>query len=415
MGWQLRAYLALSRLLPLAAPVFLKRRLARGREDPLRWREKLGQTGQTRPEGRLIWLHAVGIGEVMALRGLIAAMAKTAPDLSFLVTSMARSSAEVFAENLPPRTQHQFLPVDAPAYLNRFLDHWHPDLSVWAEQDLWPGAVVAAAQRGIPLALVNARMNEAAFVRRVRWRGLFADLYGRFSLIAAQDAATAAHLTALGARDVKVTGSLKSAAPVLAANAEALQTLGGLLAGRRVWVAASTHAEDEAVALAAQSVLWRADPRWLLILVPRVPGRRAEVVASLPAGLPHALRSAGDPPTGAIYVADTVGELGLWYRLAEVVLMGGTFGPVEGHNPWEPAALGLAVLHGPRTANFAADYAALTGAGAARQISPDQLVDALTAPGLSAMGEAGKALALAGQQGVQPLATALLALQRGAG
>ncbi|WP_309664000.1 glycosyltransferase N-terminal domain-containing protein [Tabrizicola sp.] len=389
--------------------MILRRRLARGKEDPARWREKLGEATVARPDGRLIWLHAVGIGEVMALRGLIAAMAQAEPELSFLVTSTARSSAEVFAGNLPARTLHQFLPVDAPQYLDRFLDHWRPDLSIWAEQDLWPGAVVAAARRTIPLALVNARMNDAAFARRRRWRGLFADLYQRFSLIAAQDAGTAAHLTALGATGVQVTGSLKSAAPVLAADAVGLAALRAAVVGRRVWVAASTHAEDEAVALAAQAVLWRADPRWLLILVPRVPSRRAEV--AVPTGLPMTVRSLGEGPTGAVYLADTVGELGLWYRLAEVALIGGTFGPVEGHNPWEPAALGVAVLHGPRVANFADDYATLDAGGAARQVTPEGLVAAVTGD-LAGMGAIGQALAEAGQRGVRPLADALLALVR---
>jgi 3-deoxy-D-manno-octulosonic-acid transferase len=405
----LRAYLLAARAIPLFAPGVLRRRLARGKEDPARWREKLGEATAARPEGRLIWLHAVGIGEVMALRGLIAAMAEADPELRFLVTSTARSSAEVMAGNLPARTQHQFLPLDAPGYLARFLDHWRPDLSIWAEQDLWPGAVVAAARRGIPLALVNARMNDAAFARRQRWRGLFADLYARFSLIAAQDAATAAHLAALGAKGVQVTGSLKSAAPALAVDAVALEALRAAVAGRKVWVAASTHAEDEAVVVATQAALWRADPRWLLILVPRVPSRRAEICAAVPEGVPLTVRSLGEGPTGAVYLADTVGELGLWYRLAPVAVMGGTFGPVQGHNPWEPACLGVAVLHGPNVANFAADYAALQGAGAAVAVTPEGLAAALSGD-VAGMGAKGQALAEGGRQGLQPLAAALLAL-----
>jgi 3-deoxy-D-manno-octulosonic-acid transferase len=410
-GLLLRAYLLAARAIPLIGPRLLRRRLARGKEDPARWREKLGEPTLARPEGRLIWMHAVGIGEVMALRGLIAAMAEIEPELSFLVTSSARSSAEVFGSNLPARTQHQFLALDAPGYLARFLDHWRPDLSIWAEQDLWPGAVVATARRGIPLALVNARMSDAAFQRRRRWRGLLADLYGRFALIAAQDRVTEAHLAALGARGVQVTGSLKSAAPVLAVDRAELAAMAKAVAGRRVWVAASTHPEDEAVALAAQGALWRADPRWLLVVVPRVPARRAEVSGAVPEGLPLTVRSLGEGPTAAVYLADTVGELGLWYRLAEVALMGGTFGPVEGHNPWEPAALGVAVLHGPRVANFVADYAALGAAGAAREVTAEGLVSTLSGD-TAAMGTKGQALAETGRQGLQPLARALAGLLR---
>ncbi|MFN6057924.1 MAG: 3-deoxy-D-manno-octulosonic acid transferase, partial [Paracoccaceae bacterium] len=215
-GPALRAYLAASRAIPLVARPVLRRRLARGKELPDRWREKLGEPGLPRPDGPLVWLHAVGLGETLALRGLIAALATEAPEAEFLVTSSTRGSAEVFAANLPPRTRHQFLPLDAPAYLRRFLDHWQPALSVWAEQDLWPGAVVATADRGIPLAMVNARMNADAYARRRRWQGLYADLFARFSLVTAQDATTAGHLQALGAAEVRVTGSLKAAVPPLA-------------------------------------------------------------------------------------------------------------------------------------------------------------------------------------------------------
>jgi 3-deoxy-D-manno-octulosonic-acid transferase len=195
-------------LSPLAAPI-LRYRLSRGKEDPARWREKLGEPTARRPGGRLAWLHAVGLGEVLALRGLIAEMADRAPDLSFLVTSTARSAALATARNLPPRTIHQFLPLDLPGPRRRFLDHWRPDLSVWAEQDLWPGLVADTAARGIPLALVNARMNAASYRRRASARGLYAQLLRSFDLVAAQDEGTARHLEALGAfAPVPVLGSL---------------------------------------------------------------------------------------------------------------------------------------------------------------------------------------------------------------
>ena len=167
----LRGYLWLSRLIPLVAPALLHRRVMRGKEMPGRVAEKTGIAGLPRPDGRVVWLHAVGLGEALALRGLIAAMAAREPGLEFLVTSTARSSAQVLAANLPDNSRHQFLPLDAPKYLEKFLDHWRPSLSVWAEQDLWPGAVVVAARRGIPLAMVNARMGPEGYARRARMRG----------------------------------------------------------------------------------------------------------------------------------------------------------------------------------------------------------------------------------------------------
>lgn len=397
-------------LAPLAAPL-LRRRLAAGKEDPDRWREKLGEPTAARPPGRLVWLHAVGLGEVLALRGLVAEMADCAPDVTFLITSTARSSAEATARNLPPRTIHQFLPLDLPGPRRRFLDHWRPDLSVWAEQDLWPGLVAETARRGIPLALVNARMNAAAYRRRARARGLFAALLRSFRLIAAQDAATARHLEALGAPEpVAVTGSLKPAAPPLADDPAARAAVEAALDGRPLWLAASTHAEDEAAAFAALGTM----PGTLLILAPRLPRRGPEIAAAArAAGLAPTLRSEGalPGPDTRVYIADTIGEMGVWYRIAPAALVGGSFGPVNGHNPWEPARLGCAILHGPRTANFAADYAALHAAGAARVVrTPQDLAAALAAPDLGAMAETARALADTHAAAARDLARDLLGL-----
>ncbi|MGA0541471.1 3-deoxy-D-manno-octulosonic acid transferase [Neotabrizicola sp. VNH66] len=404
MGWPLAGYRLASHALPLVAPALLRRRLARGKEDPARWREKLGEATLPRPEGRLVWLHAVGLGEVLALRGLIGALAAAAPDLSFLVTSSARSSAQALAGQLPPRTVHQFLPLDAPHYLARFLGHWRPALSVWAEQDLWPGAVAAADAAGVPLALVNARMNAAAYARRARARGLYADLLSRFRLVAAQEDQTASHLAALGARDVRVTGSLKAAAPPLAADLAALAAAQRMVQGRRPWLLASSHPEDEAVALAAQAQLHAEDPAHLLILAPRDPARGGQIATILPVA-----RRAGPMGGAAVWVVDTVGEMGLWYRLCPVTLIGGTFGPIEGHNPWEPAALGSAILHGPRVANFAADFGVLDGAGAALPVTPGTLAAALRADH-RAMAARAIALSQAAQGSLVPLAHDLLEL-----
>lgn len=399
----LRAYLAASPLIARVAPALLRKRLNAGREDKGRWREKLGEPSQPRPEGGLIWLHAVGLGEVLALRGLIQALAELEPELSFLVTSSARSSAQVFAVNCPDRTIHQFLPLDAPDYLARFLDHWQPDLSVWAEQDIWPGAVAAAHDRGIPLALVNARMNEKSYRKRRFFRPLYRDLYARFSLIAAQDDETAACLRRLGASGADVTGSIKIAAPELSVVTADLARMRAVTEGRWVWLAASTHEGDEAVAVAVQARLFAADPRWLLVLVPRDPGRLISI------DLPFARRSVGELPTAEpVYLADTYGELGLWYRLAEAALIGGSFGPVQGHNPWEAAALGCAVLHGPDTANFRQDYQLLDQAGAAVQVSADTLADLLETGDMETMAVRARGLVHSGRAALIPLAEDLL-------
>lgn len=414
MGMALWLYGWAARGLGLIAPLALRRRLRRGKEDPARWREKLAETSAWRPEGLLVWLHAVGLGEVMALRGLILELSARRPDLGFLITSTARSSAEVVGANLPPRTIHQFLPLDAPRFVGRFLDHWRPDLSVWAEQDLWPNFVREIHARGIPLALVNARMNDRAGRSRARAGRLYSDLYARFQLIAAQDEGSARELEALGAPGPVLRHvSLKVAAPALAADPVELETLATALGGRPCWCLGSSHPEDEAVAFAALAAQRRqAGEGSLLIVAPRRIERGAEIAAAAKAaGFSVALRSSGAAPDGLdVYVADTFGEMGLWYRLSDRVLMGGTFGPVEGHNPWEPARLGAAVLHGPRTANFAADYAAVDAAGAALPVADADALAAALGADLKPMGARGQALAEQGSADIADLADRLIAL-----
>ncbi|MEB3354657.1 MAG: glycosyltransferase N-terminal domain-containing protein [Cyanobacteriota bacterium] len=407
----LPVYVCLSRLVPLLAVPLLLRRMWQGKEDPQRWKEKLGEPSASCPTGPLIWLHAVGLGEVLALRGLVLELADRLPQASFLVTSTSRSSAQVLAANLPPRTVHQYLPLDSSSYLRRFFDHWRPALSIWAEQELWPGAVLAAASRSIPLALVNARLTSASHRRRRRLRGLYGSLLRCFALISAQDAASAGYLRDLGAPVVRVDGSLKPAAPSLQVDAVELQRLRGLLAGRRTWLAASTHPGDEGEAISAQRRL----PGWLLILVPRDPRRADAIAAELAAaGLPAVRRSRGETPgpEHAVWLADSFGELGLWYRLAPVTLVGGGFDRIGGHNPWEPAALGAAVLHGPDVANFTADYAMLHEADAARAVAPGHLSAVLQQAELPAVAARASALVHQQQRRLVPLARDLAALIR---
>ena len=372
-GAGLRAYLLLRPALQPLMRAVLHRRLRQGKEDAARYREKLGEATLARPDGKLVWIHAVGLGEVLALRPLVDSLQRAMPGLNVLLTSSARSSAQVIGKNLGPRTQHQMLPLDGPDFLRRFLDHWRPDLSIWSEQDIWPGAIHDIAARGIPLAYVNARMNAASFRKRARLSGLYRDTLRRFALVAAQDRESALHLQTLGAPEVRELSSLKPAAAALGFDAAELSRLRLLLAGRRVWVAASTHADDEAAVIAAQSRLTAAPGEWLMILTPRLPGRGAEIARALEAaGLAFAQRSLGQDPghETRVLLADTFGELGLWYRLAEMAFIGASMGKLGGHNPWEAICLGVPVTSGPHTDNFLNDYAQLRALGLAHQIAP---------------------------------------------
>ena len=366
-GVLLQRYLACSLLLPLIAGRFLRQRLKRGKEHPTRWIETQAKDLAPRPAGQVIWLNAVGLGEVLSLGGLIARLAMLLPDASFLVTSTTTTSAKVFAKQMPPRTMHQFLPIDALRYRQRFLDHFHPDLCLWVEQDLWPGFVVANAKRNIPQAVIAGRMDDVSFRSRAKAKSLFKNIYEVMTLVTAQDARSAQNLSKLGAAPT-ISGSLKPAAPVLTFDENDLIFLQELLQGRTVWAVAPSHTTDEQIALDAHKILRQTDPGALLIIVPRFPPRGEEIATMI--GHPTPRRSAGQLPSAGdpVWLCDTFGELGLIYRLSKTVLIGGTFNAIEGHNPWEAAALNAAVIHGPHTGNFSSDYAQLDAANAAVKV-----------------------------------------------
>lgn len=419
IGWQLRLYLMARPLLQPVMRRIIAKRVSKGKEDPARSNEKFGISTRMRPEGRVIWVHAVGLGEVLALRPLIAEMHSQDPKAWFLLTSTARSAALVIQNNLPPQTIHQFLPLDGPLFVRRFLDHWRPDVAIWSEQDLWPGAICDAARRRIPLAYINARLSEDGFARRRRLRGGFAALMRLFDRVYAQDDVSQARLQQLGAENVQVMGSLKPASAPLSADPDALAQLRNAVRGRGVWVAASTHAGDEAIVLDAHKEVLRRDPTALLILVPRVPDRIAEITQQIEAtGLSYSVRSATPLPTqeDVVFVADSFGELGLWYRLATGAFVGGSFADVGGHNPWEAIALGCPVVHGPNTQNFAQDYLETAALGLTTSIpftdgAAQALAAALGDVAQSDRSESAAQVTRDARARLVPLATDLLALK----
>lgn len=410
-GWLLRLYLLLSHAFPLIGPRLLRKRLARGKEDQARWQEKLGRSSTPRPDGPLIWLNAVGLGEILSLRGLIVRMARLHPDAHFLVTSTTIASAQVFARNLPPRTVHHFLPIDAPAYRHRFLDKFQPDLCIWVEQDLWPGMVSDLAARSIPQAIVAARMGARSYQSHRKAAGLYHDLYRAMALITAQDDMSADHLRSLGAQNVTVTGSLKPAAPPLECDADELAALKAALGDRTVWAVAPSHPPDEEIARQAQTLLRQTDPDALLIITPRFPDRAPEIAQASATVPKRRSRRELPGPDDDVWICDTFGELGLVYRLSILVLIGGTFNEIEGHNPWEAALLNTAIAHGPRTGNFVDDFTALHAAGAAAQIDdPRALAELLKGRSHRTLAENAAVLAQAAGARTDDLARRLVGL-----
>lgn len=348
-------------------------RRRRGKEDPVRLPERTGRPGKPRPAGPLVWAHGASIGEALSLIGLVERL--TRRGFTVLVTSGTRTSAALLARRLPRGALHQFAPLDAPRYLARFLDHWRPDLALVAESELWPNTILALHEREVPLILVNGRMSERSARGWSRTPKLSRALLSRIALCLAQTQDEAERFARLGAPRVELGGNLKFDAAPPPADPEPLRQLADVMAGRPVWLAASTHPGEEAAATAAHRSLRRRHPDLLTIVVPRHPERGAAVAAdAAAAGLRVGRRATGGQPHDKVefYVADTVGELGLFYRLCPLVFVGGSLARHGGQNPIEPARLGAAILYGPHVRNFAQVYGALDRAGGARIVRDGQ-------------------------------------------
>jgi 3-deoxy-D-manno-octulosonic-acid transferase len=358
--FSVKAYRGVSRLLYPVVPPLLAKRQRRGKEDAARLGERKGLAGLPRPEGMLVWLHGASVGELISL--LPIADHLTGKGIAVLVTSGTVTSAEVAQRRLPEGAIHQYVPLDLPAYVERFLEHWKPDIGVFAESELWPNLIHGAAAKGAHLVLVNARMSERSHRRWLRFPSFITAMLSRFELALAQTEADAARLRELGAPRVQAIGNLKYDVAPPPANPEKLEKLKAAITGRKVFVAASTHPGEEAMVAAAHKLAAARVPGLLTIVAPRHPPRGGEAAeACAAAGLTAVKRSEDILPDAAtdIYVADTIGELGLFYRLGRLAYLGGSLVTHGGQNPIEPAKLGNGILHGPHVHNFTEVYAAL--------------------------------------------------------
>ncbi|HEX3709583.1 MAG TPA: 3-deoxy-D-manno-octulosonic acid transferase [Pseudolabrys sp.] len=371
----LRAYRLLSAAVAPLAPIFLARRLARGKEHRARLAERRGEASVARPQAPLVWLHGASVGELASVLPLIQSI--TSRGIAMLVTSGTVTSSELAENRLPPGVLHQFVPLDVPRYVRGFLDHWRPDLALFVESDLWPNLMIETSKRGVPMILVNGRLSERSLRR---WRylpSLIVNLLRRLDLCLARTPADAMRLGELGAEHIVTTGDLKLDVPAPPADAAKLLALKDAIAGRPVIAAASTHAGEETSVIEAHGQLRSVFPGLLTIIAPRHPERGAGVAEiAAAAGLQTALRSRGELPgrSTEIYVADTLGELGIVYRVAPAVFVGGSFARHGGQNPIEAAKLGSAILHGPNVWNFAEIYAALDQAQGAVRLSDERLL-----------------------------------------
>lgn len=356
----LSLYRAASTALKPVARWLLNRRARTGKEDPVRLTERLGQAGHPRPDGQLIWIHAASVGESQMALTVADALLVQHKDAHVLITSGTRTSANLIAYRGLDRLIHQFPPVDAPAWVSAFLDHWRPDLAVFTESELWPNLILAAKARGVPLALMNARMNRKSLDGWARWPQSARTLLGAFDWIGAADQRTADGLSRLTGQPISNAGNLKLECGLPAPSPETLAEVQALICDRPVFVAASTHAGEEALIASAHEALLRDQPDALMILVPRHPDRANDVAAILSeAQLSFARRSKGETPQSTqVWLADTLGEMALWYALCPVAVVAGSFvDGIGGHNPIEASRAGASVVTGPYVDSFADVYA----------------------------------------------------------
>jgi len=364
----LRVYRKLSFAMVPLAPALIRSRLRRGKEDPERVGERRGLSLGSRPQGPLVWIHGASVGEVLAAAALIERL--RAFNLRILLTSGTVTSAAIVAKRFPPDIIHQYVPYDSPRYVARFLDHWRPSLALFIESDLWPNLILSAASRRLPMVLINGRMSPRSFPRWRRVSNTISALLGRFEACLAQSETDAERFAALGARNVLTTGNLKLDVPAPPADPAKLEKLLSMTRGRPVIAAASTHPGEEEILIESHRALAGFFPGLLTVIAPRHPDR-GDAIAGLvsAAGLRFSQRSREELPAAGtdIYIADTLGELGLFYRLAPIVFMGGSLIPHGGQNPIEAIKLGAAIVHGPHVFNFSDVYEALDQSGGARQ------------------------------------------------
>jgi 3-deoxy-D-manno-octulosonic-acid transferase len=358
----LRAYRIAAAAIAPAAPLLLRARVRRGKEECARLSERLGRPELPRPEGELVWIHGASVGECVSVLPLIRELLQK-PGRSVLVTSGTVTSAALMSDRLPARAFHQFVPVDTPAAVSRFLDHWRPAAALFVDSELWPNLLAGARARAIPAALVNGRMSARSFAGWRRAPKSAQWLLACFDTCLAQDEASAERLRRLGARDVRVTGNLKADAEPELPNPAARAELANAIGSRPVLLAASTHPGEEETLLPAHDLLRREFPDLLTIVAPRHPGRGADI-AMLCGTRKIARRSQGALPESntAVYVADTIGELPLFFAVAPFAFIGGSLVPHGGQNPLEAARLGRPVMAGPYTENFATVYTAIFAA-----------------------------------------------------
>ncbi|CFW99083.1 3-deoxy-D-manno-octulosonic acid transferase [Candidatus Filomicrobium marinum] len=380
-GFRLKSYRVATRIIQPVAPLILRFRENKGKEDPTRRNERFGQSNLARPEGPLVWIHAASVGETNAILPVVDTLTALRPDVRCLLTTGTLTSARLAAQRLGPNAFHQFLPLDSPEYARRFLERWQPDVAVLTESEIWPNLILEAHAREIPLVLVNARMSNRSFKRWRRNTSMAAALFTRFDLVLTQNDKFARWYSELGARRVRSIGNLKIDAPPPPIDQAAFDALAAAVNSRRGYVATSTHEGEEEIIGEAHRRLANEFEGFLTLLAPRHPERGTAIAEALKMnGLNVTQRSENKLPDTRtdVYIADTIGELGTLYALAPIAFIGGSLVDKGGQNPIEAVRHHAAVLTGPSWHNFRDAYDALKRHDAMREVrSSEELAAAV--------------------------------------
>ncbi len=341
---------------PLFIKPYINKRKKNGKEDLSRFNERMGLSELPRPKGKLVWFHGASVGESVSMLPLIQSLLEQFPDTRIMVTTGTVTSAEIMGKRLPEKAFHQYIPIDHPDFVKRFLNHWQPDAALWFESDFWPSMLSEIKKRHIPLLLVNGRISDRSFRRWQRFPFFIRELLNCFTFCLGQSEEDVRRLKILGAPKAECSGNIKYAGLPLPCDSEKLNRLKQQIGGRPVWLASSTHNNEEEQIGTQIHKIAAAVPNILTIIAPRHPQRGKEIKETLEKMQFHtALRSAGETITDQtdIYIADTIGEMGLWYTLCPLVFIGGSLIPHGGQNFIEPSRMNDAVCVGPHMHNFA--------------------------------------------------------------
>lgn len=343
-------------LYPIVIRRYIEKRKKMGKEDVKRFNERVGRPTKPRPAGRLIWLHGASVGESISMLPLINRLLEIYPDAHVMVTTGTTTSAEVMAKRLPERAFHQYLPIDNPVFAARFIRHWQPTIALWFESEFWPGMLSTIKRRNIPLILINGRISNKSFKRWQQFDFVIKEILDCFTACLGQSEEDAYRLRALGAKDAMCLGNLKYAGLPIPVDEEKKKEIQDEIGERPVWLVSSTHSDEEAKIGRYLKELSAKHEGLLTIIAPRHPTRGVEIrdILQDKYQLKTSLRSANEKiqPETEVYIADTIGEMGIWYELCPIVFIGGSLIPHGGQNFMEPSRCRDAVIVGPHMHNF---------------------------------------------------------------